>query len=66
MDSFQQKNTIQLILNRNLELEYIIMFMAINIIYILIFLIFSFLIYLIIKSIIRGVDEKKNKKDNDL
>ena len=42
------------------------MFMAINIIYILIFLIFSFLIYLIIKSIIRGVDEKKNKKDNDL
>ena len=36
--------------------------MAINTIYILIFLIFSFLIYLIIKSIIRGADAKKNKK----
>ena len=37
--------------------------MVINIIYILIFLIFSFLLYLIIKSIIRGVDGKnKNKK----
>ena len=39
--------------------------MTINIIYILIFIIFSFLSYLIIKSIIRGVDGKnknKNKK----
>ena len=37
--------------------------MVINIIYILIFLIFSFLIYLIIKSIISGIDVKnKNKK----
>jgi TM2 domain-containing membrane protein YozV len=34
--------------------------MIINIIYILIFLIFSFLTYLIVKSIIRGV-EVKNK-----
>jgi hypothetical protein len=37
--------------------------MAINIIYILIFLILSYLSYLIIKSVIRGVDGKnKNKK----
>ena len=36
--------------------------MLVNIIYILIFLIFSFLTDLIIKSIIRGVDWKKNKK----
>jgi TM2 domain-containing membrane protein YozV len=37
--------------------------MAINIIYILIFLIFSFLSYLIIKSVVRGIDGKnKNKK----
>jgi len=39
--------------------------MAINIIYILVFFIFSFLSYLIIKSVIRGVDGKnksKNKK----
>ena len=39
--------------------------MIVNIIYILIFLIFSFLMYLIIKSIISGVDAKsKNKKSN--
>ena len=39
--------------------------MAINIIYILIFLIFSFLTYLIIKSVAKGIDGKnknKNKK----
>ena len=37
--------------------------MAINIIYILIFLIFSSLLYLIIKSIVRGINGKnKNKK----
>ena len=39
--------------------------MAINIIYILISLIFLFLIYLIIKSVFRGIDRKnknKNKK----
>ena len=36
--------------------------MAINIIYILIIFIFLFLSYLIIKSIIRGIDGKKNKK----
>ena len=37
--------------------------MMINIIYILIFLIFSFLLYLIFKSIMRGLDGKnKNKK----
>ena len=36
--------------------------MVVNIIYILVFLIFSFLIYLIIKSIIRGTN-RKNKKD---
>ena len=60
--SFQQKNIIQLILNRNLKLKLYNYFMLVNIIYILIFLIFSFLTYLIIKSIIRGVDWKKNKK----
>ena len=37
--------------------------MMINFIYILIFLIFSFLLYLIIKSIVRGFDGKnRNKK----
>ena len=37
--------------------------MVINIIYALLFLIFSFLLYLIIKSVIRGIDGKnKNKK----
>ena len=37
--------------------------MVINIIYALLFLIFSFLSYLIIKSVIRGIDGKnKNKK----
>ena len=37
--------------------------MVINFIYILIFLIFSFLLYLIIKSIVRGLDGKnRNKK----
>ena len=37
--------------------------MTINIIYILIFSIFSFLLYLIFKSVIRGVNGKnKNKK----
>ena len=37
--------------------------MAINIPYILIFLIFLFLTYLIIKSVVRGIDGKnKNKK----
>ena len=37
--------------------------MVINIIYALVFLIFSFLSYLIIKSVIRGIDGKnKNKK----
>ena len=37
--------------------------MVINIIYILIFSIFLFLLYLIIKSVIRGIDGKnKNKK----
>ena len=36
--------------------------MAINIIYILIFLIFSFLLYLIIKSIMRGIDGKNKDK----
>ncbi len=35
--------------------------MAVNIIYTLILFIFSFLIYLIIKSIIRGFDGKKIK-----
>ena len=37
--------------------------MVINIIYIAIFSIFSFLIYLIIKSINRGIDGKNRKKD---
>ena len=36
--------------------------MVINIIYILIFLIFSFLLYLIIKSVMRGIDGKKRNK----
>ena len=37
--------------------------MAVNIIYILILLIFLFLSYLIIKSVMRGIDgKKKNKK----
>ena len=37
--------------------------MAINILYTLIFLIFLFLTYLIIKSVVRGIDGKnKNKK----
>jgi len=37
--------------------------MAINIIFILIFSIFLFLLYLIIKSVLRGIDGKnKNKK----
>ena len=35
----------------------------IKIVYLLIFLIFSFLIYLIVKSLIRGLEgKKKNKK----
>ena len=41
--------------------------MVINIIYILVFLIISFLSYLIIKSVIRGIDGKnknKNKKNS--
>ena len=37
--------------------------MLVNIIYILIFLIFSFLTYLIVKSIIRGIGGKNNKKN---
>lgn len=36
--------------------------MLINIIYILIFLAFSLLIYLIIKSVLRGIDGKNNNK----
>ena len=36
--------------------------MVVNIIYTLILFIFSFLIYLIIKSTIRGFDGKKNKR----
>tara|TARA_B110000971_G_C19936884_1_gene466785 strand:- start:437 stop:583 length:147 start_codon:yes stop_codon:yes gene_type:complete len=37
--------------------------MAVNIIYILIFLVFTFLIYLVIKAVITGIDGKsKNKK----
>ena len=36
--------------------------MVINVIYILIFSIFSFLSYLIIKSLVRGVNEKNKKK----
>ena len=35
--------------------------MVINIIYILILLIFSFISYLIINSIIKGINGKKNK-----
>ena len=35
--------------------------MAVNTIYTLTFFIFSFLIYLIIKSIIRGINGKKRK-----
>jgi len=38
--------------------------MAINIIYTLIFLIFLFLSYLIIKSIIKGIDGKNRNKKN--
>ena len=37
--------------------------MVVNIIYILIFLIFSFLTYLIIKSIIKGIDGKNKNND---
>ena len=38
--------------------------MLINFIYVLVFLIFSFLIYLVTKSIQRGIDGKdKNKKN---
>jgi TM2 domain-containing membrane protein YozV len=40
--------------------------MAINIIYVLISLIFLFLIYLMIKSLIRGLDVKNRNKKNDL
>ena len=40
--------------------------MVINIIYILISLIFLFLIYLIIKSLLRGLDEKNINKKNNL
>ena len=39
--------------------------MAINIIYLLIFLIFSFLSYLIIGSVIRGIDGKNKNKDKN-
>ena len=40
--------------------------MLVNIIYILMFFVFSFLIYLIVKSIIRGIDGKKIKdKDKE-
>ena len=39
--------------------------MLINIIYILVFSIFLFLIYLIVKSVIRGlVGKNKNRKNN--
>ncbi len=38
--------------------------MAINIIYILVSLIFLFLIYLIIKSIIKGLDGKNRNRKN--
>ena len=37
--------------------------MIADIIYILVLLIFSFLIYLVIKSIIRGINGKKNKNE---
>ena len=40
--------------------------MAINIICVLISLIFLFLIYLMIKSLIRGLDVKNRNKKNDL
>ena len=40
--------------------------MAINIIYFFVFLIFSFLIYLIIKSLIRGFEGKNRNKKNSL
>ena len=36
----------------------------IKIVYLLIFLIFSFLIYLIVKSLIRGLEGKKKIKKN--
>ena len=38
--------------------------MLVNIIYILTFLIFLFLIYLIVKSIMRGVEVKNRKKNS--
>jgi len=38
--------------------------MAISIIYFLIFLIFLFLSYLIIKSVLRGIDGKNKNKKN--
>ena len=40
--------------------------MFINIIYILIFLIFLFLSYLIIKSVLRGIDGKNKNKNKKL
>ena len=40
--------------------------MAVNIICILVSLIFLFLFYLIIKSLIRGIDGKNRNKKNDL
>jgi len=40
--------------------------MAVNIIYISISLIFLFLIYLMIKSLIRGLDGKNRNKKNNL
>ena len=40
--------------------------MAVNIIYILVFLIFSLLTYLIIKSVIRGINGKKRNKKKQL
>ena len=40
--------------------------MAINIIYFFVFLIFSFLIYLIIKSLINGLEGKNRNKKNSL
>ena len=40
--------------------------MAINIIYILVSLIFLSLIYLIVKSLVRGLDEKNRNKKNNL
>ena len=38
--------------------------MLVNIIYFLVFLIFAFLIYLIIKSTIRGIEGKNRNKNN--